>query len=392
MKLLLIGNGFDLYHKFPTKYENFLHVVNFLIDNYTDSINTVGEVLGDGRLSSIDKLISESYALYNVGYDAQELDKDIVIDLIDKAKNNLWFSYLSKAFNKDLGWIDFEKEIQTVLNVFKCFFEKETKFFQLDTKEWTAEQKFILKHFNFFYNKTEHQTIVLGNIGHGEKVSNTYLIEKPFGSGNYIVDKEKIIGKLNEELVILSEILKLYLTYFVDKSIEQIREKCSISKIKWLNKEIDCVFTLNYTKTYEKLYKFDRICHIHGDIDSDIVLGVNANKEDELNDLNTDFLRFKKYYQRVFYKTDYNYENIILEQAIFDDDEKNLQLAVIGHSLDITDKDIIEELFDMSRKISIYYYKENDITKYIKNLLAIYGKTKFDELRITKDLNFIKLE
>ena len=111
MMLLLLGNGFDLYHKFPTKYENFLHTVSFLIDNYTNSINTIGEVFGDERLSSKDALISESYELYKESYDAQELDKDIVTDLIDKSKENLWFSYFIKAFNEDLGWIDFEKEI-----------------------------------------------------------------------------------------------------------------------------------------------------------------------------------------------------------------------------------------------------------------------------------------
>ena len=218
------------------------------------------------------------------------------------------------------------------------------------------------------------------------------MLEKPYGSRNYIIDKEKIIEELNKELIVLSNMLKKYLIYFVDKPLEQIKEKSLVSRIKWLNKKIDCVFTLNYTKTYEKLYSFDRICHIHGDVNSNILLGVNSNKEDELSELNTDFLCFKKYYQRVFYKTDYDYENIIAEHAIFEGDEKNLQLGVVGHSLDITDKDIIEELFDLSRKITIYYHKESDITKYIKNLLAIYGKTKLDELRCTKDLNFIKLE
>ena len=153
MRLLLLGNGFDLYHKLPTKYENFLHTVEFLIDNYTNSINTVGKVFGDNRLSSKDKLISEAYALYKEGFDSQNLDEDAMNDLIDKAKGNIWFLYLSKTLNRDLGWIDFEKEIQIVLDVFKCFLEKGNRVFHLDTNEWGAEQKYILKHFNFFMRR-----------------------------------------------------------------------------------------------------------------------------------------------------------------------------------------------------------------------------------------------
>lgn len=35
--ILLVGNGFDLYYKLPTKYADFLHVVKFLLKNRNNS-------------------------------------------------------------------------------------------------------------------------------------------------------------------------------------------------------------------------------------------------------------------------------------------------------------------------------------------------------------------
>ena len=34
MNVFLLGNGFDLYHKLPTKYINFLNTVEFLRNYY----------------------------------------------------------------------------------------------------------------------------------------------------------------------------------------------------------------------------------------------------------------------------------------------------------------------------------------------------------------------
>ena len=64
-------------------------------------------------------------------------------------------------------------------------------------------------------------------------------------------------------------------------------------------------------------------------------------------------------------------------------------LYVIGHSLDKTDQDVIKELFEVSRKIIIFYHNEAIVGTYIKNLIEIYGKNDFDELRVSKMLEFL---
>ena len=59
MNVLMLGNGFDIYHKLPTKYCNFLHVVNFLNSNYTGEMRTIEDVLGNDKLQTEDKYIKE---------------------------------------------------------------------------------------------------------------------------------------------------------------------------------------------------------------------------------------------------------------------------------------------------------------------------------------------
>lgn len=39
MNIFLVGNGFDLYHGLPTKYENFLHTMEYIINHKNDDLN-----------------------------------------------------------------------------------------------------------------------------------------------------------------------------------------------------------------------------------------------------------------------------------------------------------------------------------------------------------------
>ena len=71
---------------------------------------------------------------------------------------------------------------------------------------------------------------------------------------------------------------------------------------------------------------------------------------------------------------------------------KERNVYVIGHSLDETDKDIIQEIFGLATKIKIFYHKDELVGDYISNLVKMYGKTCFDSLRTTKDIEFVPHE
>ncbi len=389
MKMLLLGNGFDLYHKLPTKYENFLHTVDFLRNKkIVKGEDTVGEIFGNSELQKVDRFIKESYEKYKSVYDKVSLDFNKVSDLIDFANNNIWFSYLLKSFNKDLGWIDFEKEIAFVIKNIQSFMNSNMLSFFSEEINGNQAYLHILKFFDFFH-KPAGMDKIDGQIAPSNHVIDEYKIEIPTGSNNYELDKEKLVNTMFEHLTNLSEMLKIYLKYFVDEPAKIIAEQ-HFDKLQSIS-DAETAITLNYTNTFEHLYKSKNVFHIHGDIDNNIVLGINSDDNDELEALNTDFIHFKKYCQRVRYKTDTDYIKFISEVNSRPDDFF-INLTVIGHSLDISDKDIIMELFNISNCITIYYYNEKDVGKYIKNLVSIYGKNKFDKLRLDKYLTFLPLK
>lgn len=59
--ILLVGNGFDLYYKLPTKYTDFLHVVKFLLNNRNASFSTIGDIFSQDSLQQIDGHIAVCY-------------------------------------------------------------------------------------------------------------------------------------------------------------------------------------------------------------------------------------------------------------------------------------------------------------------------------------------
>ena len=118
MNVLFLGNGFDLFHKLPTKYINFLNTIDYLSAQDVSKISTVGDVFCDERLSSRDNEICESYSTYGELYNSTTVDATSLNQLKNLA-NNLWYKYFSKTLKYDVKWIDFEKEIFAVIQSFQ---------------------------------------------------------------------------------------------------------------------------------------------------------------------------------------------------------------------------------------------------------------------------------
>ena len=85
--------------------------------------------------------------------------------------------------------------------------------------------------------------------------------------------------------------------------------------------------------------------------------------------------------------------NLIQDNKVrFAKAREEIALYVIGHSLDQTDKDIIQEIFCVADKIIILYHEEKVVGDYISNLVSLYGKTGFDSLRVQKKIEFLPHE
>ena len=398
----LLGNGFDLYHHFPTQYSDFLATVYYLSSIKSRSkLKTVGDAFS--KVARKNKHICECYKHYKEEYDAVTLDKDTVTFLAQKARSNMWFNYLYYSFNKDVNWIDFEKEIGNVIDVFDEFFETCEKNNTITLNDDVKDLFYVLKRFGFFFRKDEEEKLVSKTEVDGLtfaafSIHNTYFIddkfleEWPYGSGVKYVNKEKIVKRLFDELVELAEMLKHYLALFVDKVTEHLlATKQGVNGF-----DSKYVISFNYTHTYELLYGKNQpeVAHIHGecDIGNSIVLGVNPDRFDEKEGFDASFLQFKKYFQRLFYNTDTSYIDLVKKLKKCNAQKNDFTLIVFGHSLDTTDQDIIKELFEMAGEIIIYYPEHIGTAQLIKNLVAIFQKDKLENMRAEKRLWFMPVQ
>ena len=186
----------------------------------------------------------------------------------------------------------------------------------------------------------------------------------------------------------LAKALKLYLKCFVENTYEQLKNNGTCGHLEFLS-HIEKTITFNYTNTYENLYFNKSAFHIHGNVNDEIVLGVNPNDSDDLESIDTTFVCFKKYFQRTLFETDREYLRWIKE---FVDTQTPYRLFAMGHSLDITDRDIIEELFQNAKEIIVLYHNNSAKKSYISNLIKMFGKDKFDLLKKYKKLTFLSLD
>ncbi|MBR2491258.1 MAG: hypothetical protein IKB65_07235 [Ruminiclostridium sp.] len=383
MRVLLLGNGFDLHYKLPTSYINFLHTVEFLVNNYTEEMRTVGDVLGNTTLQETDGSLKNCYEVNKDYCNQAALDKEEIALLIQLAQENLWYSYFLKSTNKDITWIDFEKEIGTVLAGVRESFAIEDVKAQF-TPEVRSVMRYIITNFDFYVHN-------FGRNLFGFQPA--YLLEEPVGSHHYILDKVKVIEKLSDSLDGLAVMLQIYLSQFAEKIAEQIAVKDRPDDL-FLRLNAEKVLTFNYTKTYEMLFPGNHVEHIHGETSGEIVLGINPDEDDEIATVDTTFLPFKKYFQRVVQNTDLGYLALVdsLREECKSGPYKFVALTVMGHSLDVTDKDVIKEMFSVSNQIAILYHSQQALSSYVTKLVQIYGKNEFDLLRAQKDLRFISID
>lgn len=115
--VLMIGNGFDINYHLPTKYSNFLHVVECLWKRMVKEqpILSVAQVFADSSLQEADDDIKTIRAFYGDKYD-EELDSERIKEAFGDAGINEWFLYLIKTMHeREGGWVDFEQEIKMVV-------------------------------------------------------------------------------------------------------------------------------------------------------------------------------------------------------------------------------------------------------------------------------------
>ena len=231
--ILVIGNGFDLYHGLKTKYYDFVQ--------YTKEKNT-----------------NSAFA---------EICRD----------NNI-LKYFQRVVEINEGWIDCEERLAYIVKLFAKIITvlKNESHLHISEKNFTMEEKFTLESFDKYFEKTDF---------------NAYKIKESWADPYKQLDKTALLRELKKELDGVISALDYYLWECVEsQNVETLSEQIKCLKPKY-------VVNFNYTNTCERFYDIDvkEILYVHGKVNSkprNMVLGISDDDTENL-----DFVYFKKYFQ-----------------------------------------------------------------------------------------------
>lgn len=414
MNMLIIGNGFDLAHGLPTQYKDFLKFVNvvnaiFNKESYEEIVTKETEKITDE--DELKKEIEKTKDFFDFinSLNSQENFKYIE-ELHNLSIDNLWINYFTKylsdnklSLNK--SWIDFETEISNFVKRLESLSK--------------AKQVYLIEHYDKAINNDEPrfeapasnvvylENLVPNIIEEEYAVFNTEL--SCLVSIDYFENlKEKLIADLKN----LIRSLEIYLSLYIDNLDTDLR----IPEIFKMKDKIDYVLSFNYTNTFERLYAkpyshkvfYDYIhgkANLKNTVDGcQLVLGIDEYLDEEERNKNIDFIQYKKYFQRVYKKTGLihvgwlNSLNNCYKNAI-NENYKKINIYIVGHSLDVTDKDILKNIimFDKQDKdtipinVTIYDHNQEASASHIANLVRVITQDELIDKVYSKDENDPKI-
>lgn len=361
MNILVIGNGFDLAHGLPTKYTDFLKFVGVYIENRDIFIKrqSIKKIWTESNNENRDRIISFSIL--------HEHNNKVFLELDKLISNNVWIEYFMSIYEERIkngkdGWIDFESEISNVIQSIDQNMGQGNFYSHIIL----LQNEFL--NYKYTNNVPEYIQATAEEQEKTRKPKITY---------------QKLRDILLEDLNKLIRALEIYLTDFV--------EKIGISKISKDIKELDIdhVLSFNYTNTFEELYGQERNIeydYIHGKAgikntieSNNMVLGIDEYLSDDRKNNDIEFIAFKKFYQRIYKETGCKYKEWV------DQIERNehmsptilYKLYIFGHSLDVTDKDILRDLILHDNvHTTIFYHNKDVMGQQIANLVKVIGQDK----------------
>ena len=122
--VLVTGNGFDIEHKIPSSYKQFLEFVKVFVDFYKYRNETFNVLQKENIFTNKIKNISLNYKeILSVLKYGDEIDKECLEELYKCTYNNTWITYFQqclkkrKAYGKEYNWVDIEEEIADVMRL-----------------------------------------------------------------------------------------------------------------------------------------------------------------------------------------------------------------------------------------------------------------------------------
>ncbi len=392
-RIILIGNGFDLAHRLPTSYGNF-------IDWYWNEW--------------LKKLMA------CVGYSiSDELCKFSL-----QEKNNIWMGYLYNKISrlnppKGRDFLDFLKGNSNV-EISKCPFLNNICQ-SIDTKGWVDIEN---EYYNLLVSSSNNDNIALNHqiLNNQLKCLQDYLVEylkrisidavniipnikniisSPINPQDISVsEKEQIISHakywINCSDIDFDNKIRNYNVSGIDSSAHSYyrirREKFDLENIyknysTFFLPDHILMLNFNYTSTANKYAQENKsiieVNHIHGELSNpDSVIFGYGDELDEnykkLSNLNDN--EYLKNFKSIKYLESDRYR-----KALQFMDAAPYQVFIMGHSCGNSDRTLLNTLFEHKNCISIkpYYYKNGDKDNYLEIVQNI--SRNFTDMKLMRD-------
>lgn len=407
MNILIVGNGFDLAHYLPTKYDHFMGAMQ-AVEAWDIS---KGEMNFDELFKSFYQKENWFFGYTKAMYKTYEIKLTVeqIQDLKKQLKENVWYQYFSDHVKELKTWIDFETKIEEALEGCCNLMAQAIKLkkssgklhkyvYELSTSSDRDKEIYLgKKHIKMLVimkiliiKKVDKSSGFITPLTHYNLVNDIFI-------DNYLDDEElaynKIIIMLNENL---NDLIKVFNTYLSD-IVQKLNCKQELAKLETIE-SAELLFSFNYTDTFDRLYQRNiLIDFIHGKSGGkqNIVLGISDLSNDILKEFKA--YGFVKYHQKLMNNTDYKFingnESITSNFSFWqkprsytqqEEIDNTVNLTFWGHSLDISDRNYIEEVFslndekDLRARVLIYFYNLQAKFSLLANLIHILGNQKVE--------------
>jgi hypothetical protein len=373
-KIFLIGNGFDLAHGLPTSYQDFirwyfLECINKVDEtgNYEDECLMIAVKIGYFRNRGI-QIQDFCNGIFTSGdyvnfVDKEQFDKKSFLEDYDKPisihpKNSFIFNIMRYCLDQDWGGIEDEIYREIIKNHNTLVPHKSEISGSKKIQKEYATALDNIKILNTSVNYLKYQLIEYLKIHNNPTKLRSELFSNENNSWGDNITKKYILEEDSQRKVLFLNFN--YTTYLQNKLINEVE-----IEMKDVRTE------------YESI-------SIHGNIQSDldnVIFGVgDENKEfySEIESLyDDDWLMSMKSFH---YLRNESYQNLL---GFIDDGD--YEIFVIGHSCSITDRTLLNMLFenDSCQKIHVYHY--SGINSYLKTAYNI-ARNFNDKVRLRKVL------
>lgn len=379
MKLIIVGNGFDVAIGARTTYEAFYECL---------------------KESSRAKTLEDFKKHYF--YQGNEKLIDSFYQIINNNQKNFFINYFLKYATVFGSWVSFENELTKIIKAFDdlvTFLNSPDRL----VVHPSSSNGYASVYVSVFDNTGLLQVL---SVYPNNRFFSTDLKRHSYEDKSYFAFQikgkrykdiftfynrvetfsQKFAEELFGDLTVFSSLFSLYLGIVGHHVKPGYRLKGVANNTLFIN--------YNFTNYLERLvegYKpdFKRIININGLLDNadalykeNIVFGIDSNTKLS----NLQFEVFTKRIQRSIKETDVKFLDLMLSENV-------TEIEVIGHSLNLADYESLSLIFSKTArqdpKITVYYLNNEAKNSLIINLEQILGKERFDKCQRRGKLRFI---